>query len=76
MQCLKEKIQLQQNEHEKSFNYLKVFREITNDYEIPVDACWYYMSLFEKMKELEHDLTLHFYLEDDILFPNAIAVYK
>ena len=76
LQSLKEKIRLQQIEHEKSLNYLKVFRQITNDYQIPSDACWYYTSLFEKMKELEYDLTLHFYLEDDILFPNAIAAYK
>ena len=73
MQSLKEKIQLQQTEHKKSFNYLKVFRQITNDYCIPLDACNHYKSLFEKMKELEHDLTLHFHLEDDILFRNAIA---
>jgi iron-sulfur cluster repair protein YtfE (RIC family) len=25
------------------------------------------------MKELEHDLTMHFYLEDNILFRNAMA---
>src|SRR5690348_13097885 len=30
-QYLKEKIQLQQAEHEKSFNYLRMFREITSD---------------------------------------------
>ncbi len=73
LQSLKQKIQLQQAEHEKSFNYLKIFREITNNYQAPPDACWYHMSLFEKMKALEHDLTLHFYLEDNILFRNAIA---
>jgi regulator of cell morphogenesis and NO signaling len=76
LQYLKEKIQLQQAEHEKSFNYLKMFREITSDYQIPVDACNHYKSLFEKMKELEHDLTMHFYLEDNILFRNAIADNK
>lgn len=73
LQSLNEKIQLQQTEHKKSFYYLNVFREITNDYEIPSDACNYYKSLFEKMKELEHDLTMHFYLEDNILFRNAMA---
>jgi regulator of cell morphogenesis and NO signaling len=73
LQYLKEKIQLQQDEHKKSFSYLKTFREITSDYEIPLDACSHYKSLFEKMKELEHDLTMHFYLEDNILFRNAIA---
>jgi len=73
LQSLKEKIQLQQAEHKRSFNYLKIFREVTSDYEMPFDACYHYKSLFEKMKELEHDLTRHFYLEDDILFPKVLA---
>ncbi len=68
LQPLKEKLQLQQAEHQKSFDYLKVFREITNDYKLPPDACSYYTSLFDKMKELERDLIIHFHLEDDILF--------
>lgn len=73
LQSLKQKIQLQKTEHEKSFNYLKIFREITNNYQAPPDACWYHMYLFEKMKALEQDLTMHFYLEDNILFRNAMA---
>jgi regulator of cell morphogenesis and NO signaling len=76
LQSLKEKIQLQQAEHKRSFNYLKKFREITSDYEIPFDACNHYKSLFEKMKELEYDLTEHFYLEDDILFVKVIALQQ
>jgi regulator of cell morphogenesis and NO signaling len=76
LQSLEKKIKLQQIKYEQSFNYLKVFREITSDYEIPLDACNYYKSLFKKMKELEHDLKLHFHLEDDILFDNAMAAHN
>lgn len=68
IQPLKEKLQLQQAELQKSFDYLKTFREITNDYKLPPDACSYYTSLFDKMKELESDLVIHFHLEADILF--------
>jgi regulator of cell morphogenesis and NO signaling len=68
-----ERIKLQEVEHAKSFNYLRLFREITNDYKIPPGACWYYMSLFEKMQQLEQDLKVHFHLEGDILFHKAIA---
>jgi regulator of cell morphogenesis and NO signaling len=75
-QSLKEKIQLQQAEHKRSFNYLENFREITSDYEIPFDACNHYNSLFEKMKELEYDLTRHFYLEDEILSAKLIALQQ
>ena len=75
-QSLKEKIKLLQNEHGKAFTYLKVLRQLTNNFRIPSDACNSYKALFEKIKELEDDLNLHFHLEDDILFPNAIAAYK
>ena len=73
---LEERIKLKQNKHEEAFNYLKVFREITNNYQIPSDACYHYISLFEKMKVLEGDLTLRFHVEDDILFPKVIALQE
>jgi len=59
-------------EHTKSFRYLNDFKEMTNNYQTPSHACLYYISLFEKMQELEHDLKLHFQLEDDILFDKII----
>ena len=68
-----EKVKLQEFEHAKSLNYLKVFREITNDYLVPPDASWNYISLFKKMQQLEQDLKMHFYLEDDVLFKKAFA---
>ena len=73
-QSLKEKIKLLQNEHAKSFTYLKALRQVTNNFGIPSDACNSYKALFEKMKELEDDLNMHFHLEDDILFPNALLL--
>lgn len=73
---LKEKIKSLQNEHKKSLIYLKVIRQVTNNFRIPSDACNSYSTLFEKIKELEDDLSIHFHLEDDILFPNAIAAYR
>ena len=75
-QSLKGKIKLLHNEHAKAFTYLKVLRQVTNNFRIPSDACNSYNALFEKIKELEDDLNMHFHLEDDILFPNAIAAYK
>ena len=75
-QSLKEKIKLLQNAHEKASKYLKVLRQVTNNFRIPYDACNSYNALFGKIKELEDDLNMHFHLENDILFPNAIAAYK
>jgi regulator of cell morphogenesis and NO signaling len=68
LQVLKEKIKLQQNEHKKSLEYLKVLRQLTHNYKIPADCSHSYKSLLVKMKEFEHDLNVHFHLEDDVLF--------
>jgi regulator of cell morphogenesis and NO signaling len=74
LQSLKEKIKCLQDEHAKVFIYLKALRQVTNNYGIPSDACNSYTALFEKMKELEYDLNIHFYLEDDFLFPNVLQL--
>ena len=62
------------NEHRAAGNELKLIRELTNDYLLPADACASYKYLFEKMKEFENDLLLHVQLENNILFPKAIAL--
>ena len=67
-------IQSFENGHKKALNYLKVIRQITGSYKIPADACNSYKSVFEKLKEFEEDLILHFRLEKDIFFPKAIAL--
>lgn len=74
LQSLKEKIKCLQDEHAKIFINLKALRQVTNNYGIPSDACNSYTVLFEIMKELEYDLTIHFYLEDNFLFPNVLQL--
>ena len=73
-QSLEGKIKVLQNEHAKAFTYLKALRQVTDNFGIPSDACNSYKALFEKIKELEDDLLIHFHLEDDILFSNALLL--
>jgi regulator of cell morphogenesis and NO signaling len=63
-----------QIEHDKSVDYLKLLRSVTNDYTIPNDGFKVYYYLFEKLKELEEDLLQHMWLESNILFPKAAAL--
>jgi iron-sulfur cluster repair protein YtfE (RIC family) len=56
---LTDTIKLVQKDLEKALNYLKVIRQITSDYKIPLDACHFYKSLFEKLKEFEEYLIVH-----------------
>jgi regulator of cell morphogenesis and NO signaling len=63
-------------EHEHVRNYLSVSRELTNNYTPPPNACVTHKVCFLKLLELDNDLVQHTYLENDILFPKAIAMEK
>lgn len=63
-----------QDENYARIKKLMVLRELTNNYMIPGDACSYYKSLFESMKEFEKRLLLYIHLENDNLFPKAIQL--
>lgn len=61
-------------EHENAGNALAEIRRLTNDYTPPEDACTTYRALFSGLLELEQDLHQHIHLENNILFPRAIAL--
>src|SRR5436190_11151511 len=71
---IKESVIKMKKEHLTAGKELKLFRNLTNEYMIPADACNSYKDLFEKMKEFENDLFFHVHLEHNILFPKAIAL--
>lgn len=62
-----------QKEYQAVGKDLKLVRKITNDYLLPDDAGNSYKYLFKKLKEFENDLFLHFYLENEILFPKVVS---
>ena len=71
---IKEYALVSQDEHQVAVKELKFLRQLTNNYMIPADACGYYKHLYQRMEEFEHELLLHIYLENDILFPQAIQM--
>ena len=73
-QSIQETIALMHTEHDHAGDDLKYFRKITDNYTLPADACNSYQYLFEKLKEFEDDLFKHIHLENNILFPKAIAL--
>jgi len=66
--------QIMQHEEEKLSQFLHRFRKLTNNYQPPADACISHKICFQKLKELDNDLSLHIHLENNILFPKAIAM--
>ncbi|MBD0331966.1 MAG: hemerythrin domain-containing protein [Chitinophagaceae bacterium] len=69
---IKEWVNLMYKEHQTASENLKSFHELTNHYRLPEDASFSHKYLFEKMKEFEADFLLHVFLENNILFPEAL----
>ncbi len=68
--------EVMQKEHETTGTLLRRLRELTNNYLAPVEATLTHRVTFAKLKELDTDLVQHIHLENNILFPRAIAMEK
>jgi regulator of cell morphogenesis and NO signaling len=69
-------IKLMIAEHEAAGDELYEIRNLTNNYTPPADACNTYKVCYQELKEFEEDLHKHVHLENNILFPKAIALEK
>lgn len=69
-------IGVMEREHEGAGGALLEIRELTRDFEYPSYACSTVRALFDGLKALEADLHVHIHLENNILFPRAIALEK
>lgn len=68
--------EVMKGEHESVGKQLHRMREITNNYTIPANACVTHRVTFAKLRELDNNLVQHIHLENNILFPKAIAMEK
>ena len=69
-------VSMMEHEHDDAGEALRALRRITNDYTTPPDACISYQTLYEALAEFEADLHRHIHLENNILFPRAIAMER
>ena len=63
-------------DHDDAGALLARIRELTEGYAPPSDACPTYHTLYAALSEFERDLHQHIHLENNILFPRAIAIEK
>jgi regulator of cell morphogenesis and NO signaling len=63
-------------EHDVAGGALAKMRELTDDYAVPDDGCESFKALYEGLAALEQDLHQHIHLENNILFPKAIALER
>jgi regulator of cell morphogenesis and NO signaling len=67
-------VSMMEQEHESAGNALRAVRQASNNYCPPPDACVSYQTLYKALADFEADLHQHIHLENNILFPRAIAM--
>jgi len=73
---VKNPIHAMELEHEIVGKNLQEIRTLSNNYLLPEDACASYTLLYRMLDEFEDDLHTHIHLENNILFPKALALEK
>lgn len=67
-------IRMMSLEHETAGEMLREMRRVTRDYALPPDACASYRALYQALQAFEADLHEHIHLENNVLFPRAVAL--
>lgn len=66
-------VSVMEHEHESAGAALARLRELTNGFEVPEGACNTWRALWHALADLEKSLHEHIHLENNILFPRALA---
>jgi len=66
-------VSMMEHEHDSAGNALRAMREASNGYSAPAEACVSFQALYRALAEFEADLHQHIHLENNVLFPRAIA---
>ena len=67
-------VSMMEHEHDSAGNALRAIRSATNGYSAPADSCVSYQTLYRALAIFEGDLHQHIHLENNILFPRALAL--
>ncbi len=71
---VKNPVSMMEHEHDSAGKALRAMRHASNGYAPPPDACVSYDTLYKALADFEADLHQHIHLENNILFPRAIAM--
>jgi regulator of cell morphogenesis and NO signaling len=67
-------VRMMMQEHDGAGDALRSLHAITGNYALPEDACISYRTLYQALQDFEADLHQHIHLENNILFPRAVAM--
>lgn len=65
-------ISVMEDEHASVGTALRYLRELTDNYEVPAQACNTWRALWHGLEALEQSLHVHIHLENNVLFPRAL----
>ena len=57
-----------EHDHDETAAHLERIREITDDFDLPDDACPSYENMFARLEQLEADVHMHVHRENNVLF--------
>ena len=69
-------VTMMMHEHDSAGEALRSMRKASAGYTPPGDACISFQTLYKTLADFEADLHQHIHLENNILFPRAIAMEK
>lgn len=67
-------VRMMEAEHRAAGDGLYEIRSLSSNYAPPADACTTYKVTYQELQEFEMDLHQHVHLENNILFPKAVAL--
>jgi len=67
-------VRMMMQEHDGAGESLRSLRILANQYAVPEDACISYRTLYQALQGFEADLHQHIHLENNVLFPRAVAM--
>ncbi len=69
-------VRMMEHEHDDAGAALRTLREASQGYNPPEDACTSFRALYTALGNFEKDLHQHIHLENNVLFPRALAMEK
>ena len=69
-------IEMMISEHQQEGDRFDMISKLSGNYNVPSDACMTYEVTMNQLREFEEDLHHHIHLENNILFPEVVALER
>tara|TARA_R110002050_G_scaffold195593_2_gene330478 strand:+ start:19001 stop:19714 length:714 start_codon:yes stop_codon:yes gene_type:complete len=71
---LQSPVSVMEKEHDLAGDVMKEIASISTNFTVPEGGCNTFIAMYAKLEEFQNDLFQHIHLENNILFPKAIAL--